>query len=152
MAATAAHAALYRELVLAHGRAPRGAGALDPPCLRASAYNALCGDRVTLTLRLDARGCIAALRHASEGCLLCLASASLLSEAARGLDAAQAQALHARLHALVHGEADIEALGDLAALAGVAAHPSRRRCVLLPWEALRDALADEAIDARDGHG
>ncbi len=152
MVATVAHAALYREIVLAHGRAPRGAGALDPPCLRASAYNALCGDRVALTLRLDARGRIAALRHASEGCLLCLASASLLSEAAPGLDAMQAAALHARLHALVHGAASDADLGDLTALAGVAAHPSRRRCVLLPWEALHEALAGETIDVRDGHG
>lgn len=152
MAATAAHAALYRELVLAHGRAPRGAGALDPPCLRASAYNALCGDRVALTLRLDARGRIAELRHDSEGCLLCLASASLLSEAAPGLDAARARTLHARLHALVHGERGDDALGDLAALAGVAAHPSRRRCALLPWEALREALAGKTADDADTHG
>lgn len=152
MAVAASHAALYRELVLAHGRAPRATGVLDPPCLRARAYNALCGDRVALTLRLDARGRIAELRHLSEGCLLCIASASLLSEGALGMDAMQANALHARVHALVHGEADEGRLGELAALAGVAAHPSRRRCALLPWEALRDCLAGEPIDTRDGHG
>ncbi|HEU0152315.1 MAG TPA: SUF system NifU family Fe-S cluster assembly protein [Arenimonas sp.] len=146
MADTPTFSALYRDRVLDHGRAPRHAGTLDEASHRASVHNALCGDRLTLRLRLDADGRIAALRHQSEGCLLCLASVSLMACDVPGRDAAGVAArLQALRAALAEGQDEtsdhVVALGDLAALAGVAAHPARHRCVLLPWECLQQALA-----------
>ena len=140
MSTTESFAALYRELVLDHGRAPRHVGALPDHTHRAEAVNALCGDRVVLELRLDARGHIETLRHHTEGCLLCTASASLMADDVTGRDAA---AVAARLLALQTAirRGDGEDLGELGALAGVSAHPARHRCVLLPWEALQAALS-----------
>ena len=139
-------AALYRDRVLDHGRAPRHAGALAAPSHRASAHNALCGDRVEVQLRLGADGRIAELRHQSDGCLLCLASASLMACDVPGRDA---DGVAARLHALRAGilRGDGDGLDELGALAGVAAHPARHRCVLLPWECLQQALAGEGAAA-----
>jgi nitrogen fixation NifU-like protein len=141
MSTTDAFAALYRELVLDHGRAPRHGGELDGPSHRAEASNPLCGDRVMLTLRLDDDGRIAQMQHRTEGCLLCTASASLMACDVRGRDS---DAVDARLAALRSGIATGAAagLGDLGALAGVSAHPARHRCVLLPWEALVSALSE----------
>lgn len=140
MAATPDFTALYRDRVLDHGRAPRHAGTLDDASHRASAHNALCGDRVDVQLRLDDAGRIAALRHRSEGCLLCLASASLMACDVTGRDAAGVAARLASLRtALADGRGD--GLDELGALAGVSAHPARHRCVLLPWECLQQALA-----------
>ena len=142
MADTPNFAALYRDRVLDHGRAPRHAGTLDDASHRASAHNALCGDRVELGLLLGQDGRIAALRHQSEGCLLCVASASLMACDVAGRDlhevTARLQALRA---GITHG--DSEGLDELGALAGVSAHPARHRCVLLPWECLQQALAGE---------
>lgn len=136
----AAFAALYRDSVLDHGRAPRHVGELDAPARRAQAYNPLCGDRVALSLRLDEAGRVNALRHRTEGCLICTASASLLAERAHGRDRDALAADFAQLRAALEGGDVDPALGGIAALAGVAGYPSRWRCALLPWEALRTAL------------
>lgn len=152
MADTPTFTALYRDRVLDHGRSPRHAGTLDDASHRATAHNALCGDRVEVQLRLDPGGRITALRHQSEGCLLCLASASLMACDVAGRDApgvaARLQSLRA---ALSEGPGETndhgDALGELAALAGVAAHPARHRCVLLPWACLQQALAGDGEGA-----
>jgi nitrogen fixation NifU-like protein len=135
-----AFAALYRDTVLDHGRRPRHAGTLPPPARSASASNALCGDRIELDVALDDRGAVAELRHRTQGCLICTASASLMAGDVRGRDAG---AVAARLAGLRHGLqcGDGDGLGELAALTGVSAHPSRHRCALLPWEALQAAMA-----------
>ena len=140
-----AAAALYRELVLDHGRAPRHGGTLADATHRAEASNPLCGDRVRLEIRLDALGRIAELRHHTEGCLLCTASASLMACDTPGYDAT---AVATRLQALRAGIASGDATGldDLDALVGVSAHPARHRCVLLPWEALQMALLPPETD------
>ena len=138
-----AFAALYRDAVLDHGRAPRAVGELPAATHRATLHNALCGDRVALDLQRDADGRIAALAHRTSGCLLCTASASLMSQAVPGLDAAAIAAMARSLRVGVQG-GDGRGLGPLAALTGVSATPSRHRCVLLPWEALESALADGA--------
>ena len=132
--------ALYRQQVLDHGRQPRQAGRLDGPARRAQASNALCGDRVAVSLRVDDRGRISEVRHESQACLLCLASASLMAQHVNGLDAAGVALGHDSVRASIRDEDGGGAAGAFAALAGVAPYPSRHRCVLLPWEALLAAL------------
>ncbi|WP_146908119.1 iron-sulfur cluster assembly scaffold protein [Arenimonas daejeonensis] len=140
MTTTDAFAALYRDLVLDHGHAPRHGGSLPGATHRAEASNPLCGDRVVLEFDLDAQGRVRELRHRTEGCLLCTASASLMACDVPGRDAG---AVVARLQALRDGitRGDGDGLHDLGALAGVSAHPARHRCVLLPQEALLSALS-----------
>ena len=139
-----AFAALYRDAVLDHGRAPRGVGELAAPTRRAERHNALCGDGIRIDLQLDAHGRITGLRHQTSGCLLCTASASMMSEDVAGLGADAVAARRQALQAAIAG-GGAEGLGALAALTGVAATPSRHRCVLLPWEALEAALANDAL-------
>ena len=135
-----AAAELYRRQVLEHGRQPRGAGKLEGLAQRAQANNALCGDRVAVSLRLDGAGRIGEIRHDSQGCLLCLASASLMAGRAAGLDATGVMREHEALLALLRNPDAAGDTGELSALSGAAPYPSRHRCVLLPWEALLDAL------------
>lgn len=135
-----AFAALYRDTVLEHGRAPRHAGALPAPARSAGANNALCGDRIEVDVLLDPRGAVAELRHRTQGCLICTASASLMAGDVAGRNADE---VAARVSLLRRGLAsgDGGGLGELAALTGVSAHPTRHRCALLPWEALQAAMA-----------
>jgi nitrogen fixation NifU-like protein len=135
-----AFAALYRDTVLEHGRAPRHAGMLAPPARSAAASNVLCGDQVEVDVALDPRGAVLELRHRTQGCLICTASASLMAGDVGGRDAdAVAERVSALRRGLASGEG--EGLGELAALTGLSAHPSRHRCALLPWEALQAAMA-----------
>lgn len=143
---TPTFAGIYRDTVLAHGRAPRNVGTLAPPARQGTGHNAVCGDRVLLGVQLDGQGRISELRHQTTGCLLCTASASLMADDVHGLDAATLAHRVAQLQAgITHG--DGEGLGELAALTGVSSTPSRHRCVLLPWEALQSALHTEESPA-----
>jgi nitrogen fixation NifU-like protein len=142
-------ARLYQDTILEHNARPRNCGELPDATHEASAHNPLCGDQVTLRLRLDGER-ITAARFVGDGCALSRASASLLTlrvagskEGEDGLSREAALSLAAALRRSVSPEyrgEDDEELGELAALGGVRSVPSRRRCATLPWEALEAAL------------
>lgn len=132
---------LYQELIIDHGRRPRNYGPLTEANRSAEGFNPLCGDRLTLHLRIDG-GVIADARFEGVGCAISTASASLMTEALKGKTEAQAEALFAGFHALVTGVATPAAatLGKLAALGGVRAYPARVKCATLAWHTLEAAL------------
>ena len=132
-------AALYQALVVDHGNAPRRAGPLPDATHQARLTNPLCGDRVTVRLKV-AEGAVATLRFEARGCLLSTASASLLGEWVEGQPVARARELAGLVHGLVAGEALPADLGVLEALRPVRGFPARLACVELPWKALAAAL------------
>lgn len=136
---------LYQRTILDHNARPHNHGALPARTHEARAHNALCGDNVTVRLRLD-DGLIAEARFEGDGCALSRASASLLTLAVTGRTPEEATSIATELDKLVsrgpeHESADRSLLGDLVSLEGVREVPARKRCATLPWEALRAALA-----------
>ena len=100
----------------------------------------MCGDRVIFDVTVDSAGKITELAHQVRGCLLCQASASALSSLAVGKDAAGiAEIRHDAERA--RGREEGPPHEPYTAFAPVAAHKSRQECVLLPLEALKDALS-----------
>mgnify|MGYP001118313238 CR=1 FL=1 len=138
---------LYQQLIVDHSRNPRNQGELPGATHRAEGYNPLCGDKVTLYLRLD-RDRIEEVKFQGSGCAISTASASLLTEAVRGRTAAEAEELFEKFHRLVTGEAlstsERASLGKLAAFAGVSQFPIRVKCASLAWHTLRAALERSA--------
>ena len=131
---------LYQERIVALARAKTGAGKLEDPTKTTRRDNPLCGDRVILDVKLDREGRIAEIGHQVRGCLLCQASASALASVAIGRDAAGiAELRHDAERAL--GREPGETHEPFDAFTPVAAHKSRQECVLLPLEALKDALS-----------
>ena len=136
---TNAHA-LYPAAILEHHRAPKNEGALDHPTHEARLDNPLCGDRVTLHLRID-EGHIREVRFACKGCTISRASASILTEAILGQSTTEAAALIQRVHALAAGrDVDAPDLGPLDPLRSIGSFPGRKRCATLAWEVLDLAL------------
>lgn len=131
---------LYQAQIVALAKAKTGAGKLENPTKSARRDNPLCGDRVTIDVRLDGQGRIAEIAHQVRGCLLCQASASALASVAVGRDAAGIAEIRHDAERAVGREAG-EARAPFVAFAPVAAHKSRQECVLLPLEALKDALS-----------
>ena len=130
---------LYQDRIVALAKAKTGAGKLASPTKSARRDNPLCGDRVTMDVRLE-NGRIAEIAHQVRGCLLCQASASALASVATGKDAAGISEIrHDAERAL--GREQGTAAVPFDAFAPVAAHKSRQDCVLLPFEALKDALS-----------
>jgi nitrogen fixation NifU-like protein len=130
---------LYQEKIVALAKAKTGAGKLANPTKSARRDNPLCGDRVTMDVRLE-NGRIAEIAHQVRGCLLCQASASALASVALGKDRAGISAIrHDAERALGREQGTPGEPFD--AFAPVASHKSRQECVLLPFEALKDALS-----------
>jgi nitrogen fixation NifU-like protein len=135
---------LYQEVILDHNRRPRNFHALDGG-RRAEGYNPLCGDRLTVYLRV-AGDVIADVGFQGSGCAISKASASLMTEAVKGKPVAEARALLDRVHAMVTAspEGGAGGLGKLDVLGGVRQFPMRVKCATLAWHTL-----GAAIEARD---
>ena len=131
---------LYQQVILDHYRSPRNFGVLDPATACAEGYNPLCGDKVKIYLRIDGDR-VDGLTFEGVGCAISTASASLMTEAVRGLERPEAEALLASFLALMTGDgADGVELGKLEVLSGVKDYPVRIKCATLAWHALRAAL------------
>ena len=145
---------LYRDVILDHNKQPRNFGRLDPCDTSADGNNPLCGDRLTLTLRLDGDR-VSDIRFDGKGCAISTASASLMTEAVKGKDMAAIARLRSLVHDALtaHGDAGAPPaeLGKLAALAGVREYPVRVKCASLCWHTLDAALEHRAGDAVATH-
>jgi nitrogen fixation protein NifU and related proteins len=134
--------ALYQEIILDHNRRPRNYGELAGADKTVAGRNPLCGDEMTLWVRLqDDR--IAEARFVAQGCAVSKASASLMTTAIKGKTREEAGQLFERVHKLVTGkltEDERAGMGPLAALGGVSKFPIRVKCASLPWHALKKAL------------
>ncbi len=135
---------LYQEVILDHNRRPRNFRAMDGG-RRAEGFNPLCGDRLTIYLRIEDDR-IVDVSFEGSGCAISKASASVMTEAVKGRKVRDAQALFERFHRMITGHADdpVEDLGKLAVFAGVRQFPSRVKCASLAWHTLRSAA-----EARD---
>ena len=131
---------LYQDRIVALAKAKTGAGKLAAPTRSARRDNPLCGDRVIIDVRLDGEGRIAEIAQQVRGCLLCQASASALASVAVGRDRAGIEAVRHDAEKAI-GRADGQPDEPFAAFAPVKAHKARHECVLLPIEALQDALS-----------
>ncbi len=134
--------ALYQEALLRLARAAKGTGRLEAPHASAARDNPLCGDDVVVDVAVR-DGRIAAVGHRVRGCVLCQASASLVGAVAPGRSPEEIAGVRAALRAMLREGGDVPGgpWEELAVFLPVRAVPSRHECVLLPFDALGDALA-----------
>ncbi|BCX89227.1 nitrogen fixation protein NifU and related proteins [Methylomarinovum tepidoasis] len=136
---------LYQEVVFDHNRNPRNFRPMEDADRVIEGHNPLCGDRITLYLKLDGDR-IADVSFQGQGCAISTASASLMTEIVKGKTLAEAEKLFEAFHKIVTGQDDDlkrEELGKLAVLAGVRQYPSRIKCATLPWHSLEAAIKGE---------
>lgn len=142
---------LYRDVILDHYRNPRHRQPLESPDLTAEGVNPLCGDEVTVELRLEG-DTITDVSVRGQGCSISQSSASMMSEAIRGKSKDEIEAIYAKFHTMMTAPEDDGAgldpsrpgtvLGDLEALQGVRRYPVRIKCASLPWTTLEQALGN----------
>jgi nitrogen fixation NifU-like protein len=137
---------LYQAVVLDHYKKPRNCRVLDGANHSAAGYNPLCGDKVTVYLKVE-NGVVKDIGFQGSGCAISTASASMMTESLKGKTLAEAETLFKNFHALVTsapGEGTASSLGKLAVFGGVREFPVRVKCATLPWHTFRAALKDEA--------
>lgn len=145
-------AELYREVIVDHGRRPRNFGELAGANRHIEGKNPLCGDQVDIALLVES-GVIVDIAFTGSGCAISQASASLMTEAVKGMPLADARDLFDKVHAMLTGvegaSADPADVGKLAALGGVKQFPTRVKCASMAWQALRQVIddTDEATPA-----
>jgi len=132
---------LYRDVILDHNKRPRNFGKLDAADTCADGHNPLCGDRLTVFLKLDGDR-VEDIRFEGKGCAISTASASLMTEAIKGKDKVEIVTLFDKVHSLLTRQDAVadSSLGKLAALSGVREYPARVKCASLCWHTLNAAL------------
>lgn len=134
---------LYQELILDHNRTPRNRRAIEHPDASAEGHNPLCGDEVTIYMDLEGDA-IRDISFEGHGCAISTASASLMTEALRGLSISDALEIFERFHRMVTEEDASSDLGEpfekLEAFAGVREFPARVKCATLAWHTMQAAL------------
>ena len=136
---------LYQEVIVDHNRSPRNFRPMPEATRSLEGFNPLCGDRLTLNLKLDGES-ISDISFGGSGCAISVASASLMTEAMKGKSRAEAEKIFAAFHGLLTdaaAPADLAAFGKLAVLAGVRNYPSRIKCATLCWHTLHALIEGE---------
>ena len=140
---------LYQELIVDHSKRPRNFGKLEGADHEATGHNPLCGDKVTVFLKVE-DGTVQDVHFQGVGCAISTASASLMTERIKGKPVAEAEALFEEFHELVTtGNTQpgaMEHLGKLQALSGVKEFPLRVKCATLAWHTFHAALRGEEPD------
>ncbi|HJP88817.1 MAG TPA: SUF system NifU family Fe-S cluster assembly protein [Candidatus Limnocylindrales bacterium] len=115
---------LYRDYILEHYRRPHNFGVLDGATLSQEGANPLCGDRITLQLRVR-DGVIDGVGFTGRGCAISQASASLLTDEIKGKQVDTANAMGAE---------------NVLEMLGIEISPARMKCAMLSLETLHGAL------------
>jgi nitrogen fixation NifU-like protein len=143
---------LYQNVILEHNRSPRNYRVMDDADGKADGHNPLCGDQVTVWVRMDG-DVIGDVSFRGAGCAISKASASLMTGAVKGKSREEAEKLFERFHQLVTGTlpaGESETLGKLAVFSGVSEFPVRVKCASMAWHTLRAALAGGQAGGRSG--
>jgi nitrogen fixation protein NifU and related proteins len=131
---------LYQEVIIDHSRKPRNFRRLADANRTAQGHNPLCGDRITVDLKLQ-QGQLTDLGFQGAGCAICTASASLMTEGVKGKTIEEAERLFEDFHDLITTDKPAaSSLGKLAVFSGVREYPVRAKCATLAWHTLRAAL------------
>lgn len=140
---------LYREVILDHHKSPRNYGCDTPGAIKVEGYNPLCGDRIEICLKVENGGLNSECKFQGEGCSICMASASMMTEEVFGKSLGDVQKTVTGFRALMKGEeCPLLVEGDLESLVGVRNFPVRIKCALLPWTTLGEAVEKAQRDSQ----
>lgn len=134
---------LYGELLIEHSRSPQNYGTMASPSASSSGNNPVCGDAVTVFLDVS-DGIINDIRFDGQGCAICIASTSMMTDLVKGKSLEEGERLFDLFRRYMLGE-DVELKGELEVLmplSGVRNFPIRIKCATLGWHVLHSALEE----------
>lgn len=141
---------LYQEVILDHGKSPRNFGRPEGANHHADGFNPLCGDHVTVHLKLDGDR-VADVGFEGQGCAISMASTSLMTEILKGKTVVEAHSLFHHFHDLMTGSHDAgdehvdeDDMERLMVLEGVREFPMRVKCATLAWHTMEAAIDGDA--------
>lgn len=136
---------LYQEILLEHNNKPRNFRKLEDASVTADGYNPLCGDQITLYLKV-VEDVVEDVSFQGVGCAISRASASMMTQSIKGKTLEEAHGIFDAFHEMLthpDEEPDYDTLGDLETLSGVNEFPTRIKCAVLAWHTMRSALDND---------
>lgn len=132
---------LYQEVILDHSRHPHNYHAMEGASRRADGHNPLCGDQVTVFLKMKGDQ-IEDISFQGNGCAISKSSASIMTDLIKGKSKEETAAMMERFRQLVTGETQPtdDPTDKMAIFAGVSEFPTRVKCAVLAWHTLKSAL------------
>ncbi len=138
---------VFGEILADHHESPRNFGVMKDPSRTEQGYNPLCGDKVSICLKFsNGSDQIERCMFEGEGCSICMASASIMTEMVSGKSRSEVLKLIDAFREKMQGSEVVEGLpaedaeDDLVALYGVKRFPVRIKCALLAWTTLKRGL------------
>ena len=138
---------LYQEIILDHGKNPRNKGMCEGFTNDAKAHNPLCGDKVHIYVKLNNDKEIEDLSFEGEGCAISLASASILTEIAKGKDMNFIEKISEDFLNMIKNKRKItinsltsDQMTTITSLSGVQEFPMRVKCATMAWHTLLSAI------------
>jgi nitrogen fixation NifU-like protein len=139
---------LYQQVILDHNKKPRNFRKLEAANHKAEGYNPLCGDQLTVYLRLE-NDTVKDISFEGSGCAISKAAASMMTQAVKGKTKQEADRLFSEFHKMVTGELDEKStpnqLGNLEIFSGVREFPVRVKCATLAWHTMQAAMNNKAM-------
>ena len=133
---------LYQQVILDHCKQPRNFHEMPAATCSAQGRNPICGDQLKLFLALDGEK-ISDASFVGSGCCISKASASLLTEFAKGKTKTDVEKMFGQVHEMVTTGNISGDVGKLTVFAGVHKYPARVKCAILSWHAVVAALKGE---------
>ncbi len=130
---------LYQEVLLQHSKRPRNFGPLENATHAADGHNALCGDEISVALKIEDDK-VSEAKFTGSACAICTASASIMTGEVKGLSCEAVETLAAHFRQLAKEGTGVDVPMKLQVLGGVHQFPQRVKCAVLPWETLVSAM------------
>ena len=143
---------LYQEVILDHGKKPRNFGKLEKADHCADGHNPLCGDKLTVYLKIK-DGVVDDASFEGSGCAISTASASMMTQFVKGKTVDEVKNLFECFRSIVMGKTELSdelcRVGKLAVFAGVSEFPVRVKCATLAWHTLTAAIDGKPVTSTE---
>lgn len=140
---------LYQQVIIEHSKCPRNFRKVEDATHTAEGHNPLCGDHLTVYLKVSKKRIINAVSFEGDGCSISRASASMMTMVLENKSVDEAHFLFEGFHNLILGcpktKEEEKCLGKLKVFSGIWQYPSRVKCVSLSWHAMKGALDNDSI-------
>jgi nitrogen fixation NifU-like protein len=138
---------LYQEVLLQYARRPKNYGPLEAHTHAADGFNTLCGDEISVALKME-NGLVSEAKFTVSSCAVCTASACIMTGEVKGKSIEEIGELAGSFRVIACGGGDAGDLPEkLNVLERVSQFPLRVKCAVFPWETMVSALGKPVAPA-----
>ncbi|MEI6323407.1 MAG: SUF system NifU family Fe-S cluster assembly protein [bacterium] len=137
---------LYQEVLLQYSKRPKNFGPMECATHTADGHNALCGDEISLALKIE-NDAVTDAKFTGSACAICTASASIMTSEVQGLSVKAVEKLASGFREMARTGSAPDLPQKIQILDRIHLFPQRVKCAVLPWETLLSAI-EHKVEAK----